>query len=68
MLRIVFHSQELQTFASFSPDDFVKIFIPVRDETEEVVRYFTPRAWDTMAGTLVLDFALHGTGQRSNGR
>jgi NADPH-dependent ferric siderophore reductase len=62
MLRIVFHSQELQTFASFSPDDFVKIFIPVRDETEEVVRYFTPRAWDTMAGTLVLDFALHGTG------
>jgi NADPH-dependent ferric siderophore reductase len=57
MLRIVFASDELKGFASPSPDDHIKIFF-----SENVMRDFTPRAWDVAAGTLTLDFALHAKG------
>jgi NADPH-dependent ferric siderophore reductase len=61
MLRIVFHSDELEGFDSPSPDDHIKIFIPMNGE-QQVKRDFTPRAWNLEAGTFTLDFALHESG------
>ena len=62
MLRIVFQSDELQGFDSPSPDDHIKVFIPVNGDEQQVKRDFTPRAWDLDAGTFTLDFALHESG------
>jgi NADPH-dependent ferric siderophore reductase len=62
MLRVLFHSDELQGFDSPSPDDHVKVFIPGNGDGEPIKRDFTPRAWDLAAGTLTLDFALHESG------
>ncbi len=62
MLRIVFQSDELQGFDSPSPDDHVKIFIPVNGDEEQIKRDFTPRSWDLDAGIFTLDFALHESG------
>jgi NADPH-dependent ferric siderophore reductase len=62
MLRIVFQSDELQGFDSPSPDDHIKVFIPVNGDEQEIKRDFTPRAWDLDAGTFTLDFALHESG------
>jgi NADPH-dependent ferric siderophore reductase len=62
MLRIIFHSDELQGFESLSPDDHIKIFIPVHGDERQIKRDFTPRAWDLEAETFTLDFALHDNG------
>lgn len=62
MLRIVLHSDELQSFDSPSPDDHIKIVLPANGDGKPVMRDFTPRAWDTEAGTLTLEFALHQNG------
>jgi NADPH-dependent ferric siderophore reductase len=62
MLRFVFHSDELKGFSSPSPDDHIKIFLPLSDPREAMARDFTPRAWDVESGTIVLDFALHPEG------
>ncbi len=62
MLQIVFHSSELSEFDSPSPDDHIKIILPSPGADKPVLRDFTPRAWDTGAGTLTLEFALHDAG------
>lgn len=60
MLRLRFTSPDLADFESAAPDDHVKLFIP--NGTETVSRDYTPRAFDTSAGTLAIDFALHDAG------
>ncbi|WP_199189595.1 siderophore-interacting protein [Trinickia dabaoshanensis] len=61
MLRVTFASDDLRDFASAAPDDHIKLFVV--DETGEVVsRDYTPRRFDTNAGTLDIDFALHDAG------
>ena len=62
MLRIAFAGPALSDFASASSDDHVKMFFPVAGTDETVGRDFTPRAFDSAAGTLTVDFALHQTG------
>ena len=63
MLRIGFRSDELLEFESPSPDDHIKIFVPLGPEgVETVMRDFTPRDYNTEKGTLTLDFALHERG------
>jgi NADPH-dependent ferric siderophore reductase len=61
MRRITCTSAELHDFFSGSPDDHIKLFFPLADG-ETVMRDFTPRRYDTTAGTLVIDFALHEAG------
>jgi NADPH-dependent ferric siderophore reductase len=61
MRRIGFTSPELHDFVSASADDHIKLFFP--DMAGEIVmRDFTPRRFDTAAGTLTIDFALHDAG------
>lgn len=61
MLRIAFHSPELTDFVSLGADDHVKIFLP-DGAGGTLMRDYTPRAFDTAAGTLIVDFALHEAG------
>jgi len=51
----------LVDFVSASPDDHMKLFFP-QPQGEPAMRDFTPRAFDTAAGTLAIDFALHDEG------
>lgn len=60
MRRIHFHSEELHDFTSASADDHIKLFFPAPDSDKPQMRDYTPRRFDTSAGTLVIDFALHG--------
>ncbi len=63
MLRVNFLSNELDTFESPSHDDHVKLLLQSGSSTTEtVMRDFTPRAWNSAAGTFVLEFALHAAG------
>jgi NADPH-dependent ferric siderophore reductase len=64
MRRIRFTSPELADFTSPSPDDHIKLFFPQPDARsgEPAMRDFTPRAFDTSAKSLTIDFALHGSG------
>jgi NADPH-dependent ferric siderophore reductase len=62
MQRIVFTSPELQDFASAAPDDHVKLFFPVEDGGPMCMRDYTPRLFDTLTGSLTIDFALHDAG------
>ena len=63
MLRVNFRSNELDTFQSPSHDDHVKLLLQSGSSTTEtVMRDFTPRAWNSAAGTFVLEFALHAEG------
>ena len=63
MMRVHFVSPELKDFVSAAPDDHVKIFFSAEtDSGKPVMRDFTPRAFDTAAGTLTIDFALHDDG------
>jgi NADPH-dependent ferric siderophore reductase len=61
MRRVEFSSEDLQDFLSPSPDDHIKIFFPV-DDSDTIMRDFTPRAFDQASGTLTVDFALHESG------
>jgi NADPH-dependent ferric siderophore reductase len=61
MRRIHLHSFELGDFASSSPDDHIKLFLPGPDGSE-IKRDYTPRSFDVAAGTLAIDFALHEAG------
>ncbi|WP_231730244.1 siderophore-interacting protein [Novosphingobium sp. Fuku2-ISO-50] len=61
MRRIGFTSPELHDFVSASPDDHIKLFFEDAGG-QSVMRDFTPRRFDTGAGTLTIDFALHDTG------
>ena len=59
MRRVHFQSPELSDFVSMSPDDHIKLIFAEVDGAA-VMRDYTPRSFDNAAGTLVVDFALHG--------
>ncbi|TPW32550.1 siderophore-interacting protein [Martelella alba] len=61
MLRLVFSSDDLADFTSAAPDDHIKIFIDTGAEKPEM-RDYTPRAYDSEARRLTIDFALHEAG------
>ena len=61
MRRITCTSPELHDFVSASADDHIKLFF-TQPDGETVMRDFTPRRFDTAAGTLTIDFALHEAG------
>lgn len=60
MLRLTLAGPDLADFVSAAPDDHIKIFVEDGDDVER--RDYTPRRFDTEAGTLMLDFALHDAG------
>jgi NADPH-dependent ferric siderophore reductase len=62
MQRIVFTSPELRDFTSAGPDDHVKLFFPSEDGGPACMRDYTPRMFDTLTGSLTIDFALHEAG------
>jgi NADPH-dependent ferric siderophore reductase len=61
MLRIWFEGADFHDFESAAPDDHVKLFF-VREDGETAMRDYTPRLFDTAAGRLAIDFALHEAG------
>lgn len=60
MLRVELTSPNLHDFASPGADDHIKLFFPGPDG--QVMRDFTPRAYDNVLATLSIDFALHEAG------
>jgi len=67
MRRIHFRSDDLFDFTSESPDDHIKVFLPLLADSENVaatecMRDYTPRKFDAKRGTLTIDFALHKAG------
>ena len=60
MRRVVFRCANFEGFASASPDDHLKLFVP--GDGERVMRDYTPRAFDPAAKTITIDFALHDAG------
>ena len=68
-VRIQLASESLRSFTSLSFDDHVKVFFPqpagTAAQDQPTMRNYTPRAFDTEAGTLDLEFALHGHGPAS---
>jgi NADPH-dependent ferric siderophore reductase len=67
--RVTLHGADLDGFTAAGPDDHIKVFFPVGDET--VARDFTPRMFRVgapgVAAELDLDFALHGTDAPATG-
>ncbi|NVO25568.1 siderophore-interacting protein [Donghicola sp. B5-SW-15] len=61
MIRAVLHSPELSDFTSLGADDHIKLFFPGDGEKPQM-RDYTPRAYDTDACKLTLDFAVHEAG------
>lgn len=61
MVRVVFEGDDLSDFVSLSPDDHVKLFLPVSNGEPER-RDYTPRYFDRIGKTLTIDFALHDAG------
>ncbi|WP_226573409.1 siderophore-interacting protein [Acuticoccus sediminis] len=61
MIRVTLEGDALATFASASPDDHVKVFVP-GDDGAPVGRDYTPRSFDTEARSLVIDFVDHDAG------
>lgn len=61
MIRLVLAGSDLADFASMSPDDHVKLFIPDSSGTVER-RDYTPRHFDPAKRELTLDFAIHEAG------
>jgi len=59
--RVVFGGESLADFVSASFDDHVKLMLDTGG-AEPVRRDYTPRAFDTAARELTLEFALHGDG------
>lgn len=60
MIRVVLAGDDLADFVSAGFDDHIKLFFPGDDGAER--RDYTPRAFDTAAGTLTVDFVLHDAG------
>jgi NADPH-dependent ferric siderophore reductase len=56
MVRVILSGDELDGFASASPDDHIKLFFG------EEMRDFTPRRFDPVANLLAVDFVLHEGG------
>jgi len=61
MQRIVLQGPDLADFVSLAPDDHVKLIFP-SDTDAPLLREYTPRAFDAIAQSLTLDFALHDAG------
>ena len=63
MRRVHFTSPDLSDFPSVGFDDHVKMFVPgtAREGERGTMRDFTPRRFDAAAGTIALDYALHGS-------
>src|SRR3954470_3621218 len=59
-VSVTFAGESLSDFVSASFDDHVKFMVG-----EEVRRDYTPRRFDTAAGELTIEFALHGHGAAS---
>ncbi|HEU0044489.1 siderophore-interacting protein [Sphingomonas sp.] len=66
MRRLHFVSSDLDGFPSVGFDDHIKMFVPgeVAPAPGErgTMRDFTPRRFDTAAGTIAIDYALHDAG------
>jgi NADPH-dependent ferric siderophore reductase len=78
MRRLTLAGDDLQGFVSASPDDHVKLIIPLPGEERAHLpdmaggspdkaalsraRDYTPRRYDARAGELDIDFVLHGDG------
>ncbi len=63
MLRIAFASPELADFSSRAPDDHIKLFLPdPANPGQQVMRDYTPRAFDAARKILTIDFAVHEAG------
>lgn len=60
-VAITVQGESLRDFASASFDDHVKLMLP-DGSGGQLMRDYTPRAFDTQRGELVLEFALHGDG------
>ncbi|MDZ7858864.1 siderophore-interacting protein [Sphaerotilus sp.] len=60
--RITFTGSDLAGFTSASFDDHIKLVLDAADGGEPVRRDYTPRHYDAAAGTLAIEFALHGDG------
>lgn len=60
-VAITLQGDSLRDFASASFDDHVKLMLP-DGVGGQLMRDYTPRAFDTVRGELVLEFALHGEG------
>lgn len=58
MRRLHLSGDDLDGFTSLGADDHVKLFVP----GTETRRDYTPRRFDPVARTLVLDFAVHDAG------
>jgi NADPH-dependent ferric siderophore reductase len=58
---ITFGGPDLAGFISASFDDHVKLFLP-DPAGQPVMRDYTPRHFDAVAGALTIEFALHGDG------
>ncbi|MCW2853816.1 MAG: Siderophore utilization protein [Nocardioides sp.] len=59
LVRVRFHSDDLSAFAgSVDTDRYVKLVLPV--DGEEVVRTYTALEPDVEAGTLAIEFVVHG--------
>ncbi len=62
---LTFADASLHDFRSDGFDDHVKLLLPQPDGSL-VKRDYTPRAFDTVAGTLTIEFALHAHGPASD--
>lgn len=63
MLRVTFASPDLADFSSPSPDDHIKLFLPdPANPAQQVMRDYTPRAFDAAKKILTIDFAVHDAG------
>ena len=59
MLRLTFTSPDLADFSSPAPDDHIKLFLPDPVHPgQEVMRDYTPRAFDAARKILTIDFAI----------
>lgn len=56
MIRVEMEGEDLADFVSLAPDDHVKLIL------SDVMRDYTPRAFDPVARRLVVDFAVHDAG------
>ena len=65
MLRLHFDSDDLGDFTSASFDDHIKLMVGAGDgkpDGRPEMRDFTPRRFDTAAGTIAIDYAVHQAG------
>lgn len=61
MIRVVLTGDELEGFWSPGADDNIKMLVPDANG-QTVMRSYTPRSYDPIAGELVIDFAVHEAG------